>query len=242
VTAGKLAGKVALITGGSSGMALATAEAFVAEGAFVHITGRREELLDEAVSRLGPRSSGIVADSSNLDDLDRVFAQIERLDVLFASTGTSVQGELLDVTPEDFDAVFDLNVRGTLFTVQKAVARMPDGGSIILNGSVAAVMAERGASVYSASKAALVAFARSWSVELAGRGIRVNVLHPGLIDTAAVARLSREQVERRLAQTVAGRIGEPREIADAALFLAGNNFVTGTELVVSGGLELAFTR
>src|SRR5882757_1826150 len=176
---GKLDGKVALITGGSSGMALATAERFIAEGAFVHITGRGREALEAAVSRLGPQANGIVADSSDMDDIERLFAGIDRLDILFASAGASDHRPLLDVAPADFDRVFDVNVRGTLFTAQKAASRMTSGGAIILNGSVAAVMAEPGSSVYAASKAALVAFARVWSVELAALGIRVNVLHPG---------------------------------------------------------------
>jgi NAD(P)-dependent dehydrogenase (short-subunit alcohol dehydrogenase family) len=244
VTVGKLDGKIALITGGSSGMALATAEKFIAEGARVTITGRREEALDAALERLGPQAKAIVADSSNLDDIDRLFTDIERLDILFASAGIGIRGTLLDVTPEHFDEVFNLNVRGTLFTAQKAAARMNEGGSIILNGSVAAMMADPGVSVYAASKAALVAFARAWSVELAGRGIRVNVVHPGLIDTAVAEHLSPDRRSRRIAMPKFGRIGVPREIADAVLFLAADDssYVTGTELVVSGGMELAYLR
>ncbi len=240
MTVGKLDGKVALITGGSSGMALATAELFIAEGAFVHITGRGKEALDMAVSRLGPQANGIVADSSDVDDLDRMFAGVDQLDILFASAGVSDGNQLPDVSP----AAFDLNVRGTFFTAQKAAARMADGGSIILNGSVAAVAAEPGTSVYAGSKAALVAFARAWSAELAGRGIRVNVLHPGPIDTPAVTRLTPELLAKRTAMTVFDRLGQPREIAAGALFLASDDasFVTGTELFVSGGMEHARSR
>jgi len=172
----------------------------------------------------------------------RLFAGIDRLDILFASAGASDHRPLLDVAPADFDRVFDVNVRGTLFTAQKAASRMTSGGAIILNGSVAAVMAEPGSSVYAASKAALVAFARVWSVELAALGIRVNVLHPGPINTGILNRAPREMIDKRVALTASGRIGEPREIADAVLFLAGNDYVTGTELFVSNAMEQAHTR
>jgi NAD(P)-dependent dehydrogenase (short-subunit alcohol dehydrogenase family) len=180
----KLNEKIALVTGGSAGMGLATAELFVAEGALVYITGRRREPLDAATERIGPRLRGVVADASSLDDIERLFSTIRseagRLDVLFANAGVGNLTEpFAEVTPDSFDQLFGLNVRGTVFTAQKAADLMTSGGSIILTGSAAAEKAMPGSSVYAASKAALKAFARVWSAELAPRGIRVNVLHPG---------------------------------------------------------------
>jgi NAD(P)-dependent dehydrogenase (short-subunit alcohol dehydrogenase family) len=240
---GKLDGKVALITGGSSGMALATAELFVAEGALVYITGRRQQLLDDAVHRLEPRLRAINADAANLEDTENVFATISavagRLDILYASAGVGTLGEpLLDVTPASFDQIFDLNVRGTLFTAQRAAQLMTEGGSIILNGSAAAEKAMPGSSVYAASKSALRSFARVWSAELSDRGIRVNVLHPGPIDTPALGQLSPEIRGFLTSLTTIGRLGQPEEVAKAALFLASADagYVTGTELFVSGGM------
>jgi NAD(P)-dependent dehydrogenase (short-subunit alcohol dehydrogenase family) len=240
---GKLDGKVALITGGSSGMALATAELFVAEGALVFITGRRQPLLDDAVRRLGVRLRSINADAANLADTENLFATIAaeagRLDIFYASAGVGTLGEpLLEVTPASFDQIFDLNVRGTLFAAQRAAQLMAEGGSIILNGSAAAEKAMPGSSVYAASKAALRSFARVWSAELSDRGIRVNVLHPGPIDTPALQELSPETRDYLASLTTVGRLGQPREIAGAALFLASADarYVTGTELFVSGGM------
>ncbi len=240
---GRLDGKVALITGGSSGMALATAELFVAEGAMVFITGRRQPLLDDAVRRLGVRLRSINADAANLADTEKLFATIAaetgRLDIFYASAGVGTLGEpLLAVTPTSFDQIFDLNVRGTLFAAQRAAQLMTEGGSIILNGSAAAEKAMPGSSVYAASKAALRSFARVWSAELAERGIRVNVLHPGPIDTPALQELSPETRGYLASLTTVGRLGQPSEIAKAALFLASTDagYVTGTELFVSGGM------
>jgi len=240
---GKLDGKVALVTGGSSGMGLATAELFVEEGAVVYITGRRLEPLDAATARHGVQLRGVAADASNLDDIDRLFSTIRsevgRLDVLFASAGAGNLTEpLADVTSESFDQLFGLNVRGTLFTAQKAAELMTGGGSIILNGSAAAEKAMPGSSVYAASKAALKSFARVWSAELAPRGIRVNVLHPGPTDTPALEGRPQAVRDFLVSLTTIGRLAQPTEIATAALFLAGSDssFVTGTELFVTGGM------
>src|SRR6201996_4553957 len=184
---GKLDGKVAVITAATSGMALASAKLFVEEGAYVFITGRRKENLDEAVKAIGRNVTGVQGDAANLDDLDRLYETVKntkgKIDVLFASAG---RGELLnleDVTPEHFDKIFDLNVRGTLFTVQKALPIFNDNGSIFLNGSIASIKGFPGFGVYSASKAAVRSFARTWLLELKDRGIRVNILSPGTIDT-----------------------------------------------------------
>lgn len=240
---GKLNDKVALVTGGSSGMGLATAELFVEEGAVVYITGRRQEPLDAAVARRGDRLRGVVADASSLEDIERLFSTIGsesgRLDVLFASAGVGNLTEpLAEVTPGSFDQLFGLNVRGTLFTAQQAAGLMTDGGSIILNGSAAAEKAMPGSSVYAASKAALKSFARVWSAELAPRGVRVNVLHPGPTDTRALEGRPQEARDYLVSLTTIGRLARPTEIATAALFLAStdSSFVTGTELFVSGGM------
>jgi NAD(P)-dependent dehydrogenase (short-subunit alcohol dehydrogenase family) len=240
---GKLEGKVALITGGSSGMALATAKLFVTEGATVYITGRRQQLLDAAAVNVGSGLRALNADAANLEEIDHVFATIAaeagRLDILYASAGTgTLQEPLLEVTPDGFDQIVDLNVRGTLFTAQRAARLMTAGGSIILNGSAAAEKAMPGSSVYAASKAALRAFARVWSAELSDRRIRVNVLVPGPIDTPALQELSPEIRDHLTSLTTIGRLGEPHEIASAALFLAcsDSGFVNGTELFVSGGM------
>lgn len=243
---GRLDGKIALITGGSSGMALATAELFVAECAWVYITGRRQQLLDEAVQRLGPRLRAINADAADLEDIQRVFATIAadagRLDIFFASAGYGALSEpLLEVTPESFDHVFDLNVRGTIFAAQQAARLMTERGSIILNGSVAVEGSAPGTSVYAASKATLRSFARVWSTELAERGIRVNVLHPAPIDTPAVQGLPPETRDYLKSLSTLGRLSTPHEIATAALFLASDDagYVTGSQLFASGGAGAA---
>ena len=180
---GKLEGKVAVITGGSSGMALASAKLFVEEGAYVFITGRRQEALDEAVKLIGRNVTGVRGDAANLDDLDRLFDTVKRekgrIDVLYASAGMGEAVPLGEITEQHFDATFGLNTRGTLFTVQKALPLFNDGGSIFMTGSVASVKGFPGYSVYAASKAALRSFARTWLNELKGRNIRVNVLQPG---------------------------------------------------------------
>lgn len=240
---GELNDKIALVTGGSSGMGLAAAELFVAEGALVYITGRRQGPLDAATARVGDRLRGVVADAANLTDIEQLFSIIAsesgRLDVLFASAGLGNLTEpLAEVTPDSFDQLFGLNVRGTLFTAQKAAELMTGGGSIILNGSAAAEKAMPGSSVYAASKGALKAFARVWSAELAPRGIRVNVLHPGPTDTPALEGRPQAARDYLVSLTTIGRLAQPSEIATAALFLASgdSSFVAGTELFVTGGM------
>ncbi len=238
----KLQGKVAVITGATSGMALATAKLFVAEGAYVFITGRRQKELDEAVKAIGSNVTGVQGDAANLADLDRLYeavkAQNRRLDILFASAGA---GEfnipLGSITEAGFDKIFNLNVRGTLFTVQKALPLMNDGGSIIMNGSIAGSKGFEGFSVYSASKAAVRSFARTWTSDLKARKIRVNVISPGTIDTGAFVGVPKEIKDQFVSVIPMGRIGQPEEIATAALFLASNDssFVTGIELFVDGG-------
>jgi NAD(P)-dependent dehydrogenase (short-subunit alcohol dehydrogenase family) len=240
---GKLEGKVAVITGGSSGMALATAKLFVEEGAYVFITGRRQEALDEAVKLIGRNVSGVRGDAANLDDLDRLFDIVKRekgkIDVLFASAGRGEGAKLGEITEQHFDAAFGLNTRGTLFTVQKALPLFNDGGSIFMTGSVASVKGFPGFGVYSASKAALRSFARTWLNELKGRSIRVNVLSPGVIDTPDSQRIDEET--KRLFQSLIprGKMGRPEEIATVALFLASDDssFVNGVELSVDGGMS-----
>ena len=238
---GKLEGKVAVITGATSGMALATAKLFVEEGAYVFITGRRKETLDQAVKAIGKNVTGVQADSSKLDDLDRLYATVKkekgRIDVLFASAGSGELGPLGSITEEQFDKTFGLNVRGTLFTVQKALPLFSDGGSIILNASIAGVKGFAGAGVYSASKAAVRSFARTWTVELKDRKIRVNVLSPGTIDTAILDVFPQGAKDFFVSLIPWRRMGRPEEIATAVLFLASSDssFVTGIELFVDGG-------
>ena len=238
---GKLEGKVAVITGATSGMALATAKLFVEEGAYVFITGRRKEQLDQAVKAIGKNVTGVQADSSKLDDLDRLYETVKkekgRIDVLFASAGGGELGPLGSITEEQFDRTFGLNVRGTLFTVQKALPLFSDGGSIILNASIAGVKGFPGAGVYSASKAAVRSFARTWTVELKDRKIRVNVLSPGTIDTAILDVFPQEAKDFFVSLIPWRRMGRPEEIATAVLFLASSDssFVTGIELFVDGG-------
>ncbi len=238
---GKLEGKVAVITGATSGMALATAKLFVEEGAYVFITGRRKETLDQAVKAIGKNVTGVQADSSKLDDLDRLYATVKKekggIDVLFASAGGGELGPLGSITEEQFDRTFGLNVRGTLFTVQKALPLFSDGGSIILNASIAGVKGFPGAGVYSASKAAVRSFARTWTVELKDRKIRVNVLSPGTIDTAILDVFPQEAKDFFVSLIPWRRMGRPEEIATAVLFLASSDssFVTGIELFVDGG-------
>lgn len=239
---GKLEGKVAVITAATSGMALATAKLFVEEGAYVFITGRRQDKLDEAVKSIGRNVTGIQADSSKLDDLDRLYAQVKKekghIDVLFASAGTGEFKLLAEASEEHFDSTFDLNVRGTLFTVQKALPLFNDGGAIILNGSIAGVKGTPQFGVYSASKAAVRSLARTWLLELKDRNIRINVLSPGPIDTAALSPLGDDFKSAMAAQVPLGRLGKSEEIATAALFLGSSDssFVNGAELFVDGGM------
>jgi len=239
---GKLEGKVAVITGATSGMALATAKLFVEEGAYVFITGRRKEQLDQAVKAIGKKVTGVQADSSNLADLDRLYETVKkekgRIDVLFASAGGGAFGPLGGITEDDFEKTFGLNVRGTLFTVQKALSLFSDGGSIIMNGSIAGVKGFPNATVYSASKAAVRSFARTWTVELKDRKIRVNTLSPGTIDTPILDAFNQEARDFFVSLIPWKRMGRPEEIATAALFLASSDssFVTGIELFVDGGV------
>ncbi|MEJ0026570.1 MAG: SDR family oxidoreductase [Rhizomicrobium sp.] len=245
---GRLSGKVAVITGGSSGIGLAAARSFVREGAFVFITGRRQNELDAAVAAIGANTIGVQGDIANLADLDRLFAHVEavkgRVDILFANAGLGEFLPLGAITEAHYDKTFDVNVKGTLFTVQKALALMPRGASIILNGSIASIKGLPAFSVYSGTKAALRCFARGWAVDLKDRGIRVNVLCPGTVVTPAYDNLglTPAQMERFLAEQTAaiplGRLGTTEDIARAALFLASDDsgYVNGIELFVDGGL------
>src|SRR5690348_2998417 len=241
---GKLEGKVAVVTGGSSGLALASAKRFVEEGAYVFITGRRQEQLDEAVKLIGRNVTAVRGDASNLEDLDRLFETVKRqkgkIDVLYASAGWGEAVPLGEITEKHFDAIFDLNVRGTLFAVQKALPLLNDGASIFMTGSVASLKGFPGFSVYAASKAALRSFARTWLNELKGRNIRVNVLGPGPIATPmqdeAITPEAKQMFESLIPR---GKMGQPEEIAGAALFLASDDssFVNGVELNVDGGMS-----
>ena len=238
---GKLDGKVAVITAGTSGMALATAKLFVNEGAYVFISGRRQQTLDEAVKTIGRNVTGVQGDASNLDDLDRLYEIVKakkgKIDVLFASAGRGEFAKIGEVSEEHFDATFGLNVRGTLFTVQKALPLFSDGGSIILNGSITGVKGFPSFSVYAASKAAVRSFARSWLVDLKERRIRVNVLSPGPIDTPGLDQLGPDAKQYNATLVPRGELGRPEEVATAALFLASSDssFVNGIELFVDGG-------
>lgn len=238
---GKLEGKTAVITAATSGMALATAKLFVDEGAYVFITGRRKQKLDEAVKLIGRNVTGVQGDASNLADLDRLYETVKRergsIDVLFASAGQGELATLEQVTQEHFDKTFNLNVRGTLFTVQKALPLFNDNGSIFLNGSIAGSKGFPGFGVYSASKAAVRSFARTWLVELKERRIRVNILSPGTIDTPILDPLGPAAKESFKALIPRGEMGRPEEIATVALFLASSDssFVNGVELCVDGG-------
>jgi NAD(P)-dependent dehydrogenase (short-subunit alcohol dehydrogenase family) len=239
---GKLDGKVAVITAATSGMALATAKLFVEEGAYVFITGRRKDALDEAVKSIGRNVTGVQGDASKLADLDALYAKVKaekgHIDVLFASAGAGdFNMPIGSVTEEVFDKTFNLNVRGTLFTVQKALPLFRDGGSIIMNGSIAAVKGLPGMSVYNASKAAVRSFARTWTNDLKDRKIRVNVLSPGTIQTGVFNGIPQEVIDGFTALIPMGRVGQPHEIATVALFLASDDssFVTGIELFVDGG-------
>jgi NAD(P)-dependent dehydrogenase (short-subunit alcohol dehydrogenase family) len=244
----KLDGKIALVTGGNSGIGLATAKRLVAEGAYVFITGRREAELSAAVKEIGRNVTGVQGDVSNLADLDRLVARIKqekgRLDVVFANAGIAKYGALGKITEELYDSIFDINVKGVLFTVQKALPLLPDGASIILNASVVGSKGFASNSVYSATKAAVRSFARTWTTDLKDRRIRVNVVSPGFTDTPGLGELlaSSDAGQQRLkmvsAVVPAGRMGTPDEIAKAVVFLASDDssYITGTELFVDGGL------
>ncbi len=239
---GKLDGKVAVITGGTSGMALAGAKLFVDEGAHVFLSGRRQDVLDDAVRLIGRNVTGVRGDAADLADLDRLFDTVKRekgaIDVLWASAGTGEQRRLGEITEEHFDATFGLNARGTLFTVQKALPLFNDGGSIFMTGSNASVKGYPEWSVYAASKAVLQAYARVWLSELKDRRIRVNVLMPGQVATPKQEELFDEATKRQFESLIPrGEMGRPEEIATVALFLASDDssYVNGVELAVDGG-------
>ncbi|MFX1766622.1 SDR family oxidoreductase [Paraburkholderia sp. A1RI-2L] len=249
----KLDNKIALVTGATSGIGLATAQRFAAEGAHVYLTGRRQAELDAAVKRIreaGGNATGVRVDSTKLGELDALYAQIKeehgRLDVLFANAGGGSMLPLGDVTEEHYDDTFDRNVKGVLFTVQKALPLLAEGASVILAGSTAGSAGTAAFSVYSASKAAVRAFARSWILDLKDRRIRVNTVSPGATRTPGLLDLAGDDAAQRqgladylAAQIPMGRLGEPGEIASAALFLASDDasFVNGIELFVDGGQQ-----
>ena len=245
---GKLKGKVAVVTGGNSGIGLATAQRFATEGAYVFITGRRQLALDVAVKQIGENVTGVQGDVSNLADLDRLYSSVKqqkgRIDILFANAGSGEFVPLGRITEEHFDKTFNINVKGLLFTVQKALPLIPDGGAIILNGAIASIKGTPAFSVYSATKAAVRSFARTWSADLKERKIRVNTLSPGPIETPLVNGLmSNEEATKQFKAHVAsatpmGRWGSSDEVAKVAVFLASDDssYITGIELFVDGGL------
>ena len=244
----KLEGKIAVVTGGTSGIGLATAKRFAAEGAKVVVTGRRQPELDAAVKEIGDGATGVRGDVSKLADLDRLYATVKekhgRVDVLFANAGGGEFAPLGQITEEHFDKAFNTNVKGLLFTVQKALPLMPDGGAIILNASIVSVKGMEAFSVYSATKAAVRSFARSWTTDLKARKIRVNAVSPGPIETPAMENLgetaekTKEFKAGMAAAVPLSRLGQPDEIAKAAVFLASDDssYVTGIELFVDGGM------
>ena len=243
----RLDGKVALITGGNSGIGLAAAKQFVAEGAYIFITGRREAELASAVKDIGRNVTGVQGDVASLNDLDRLFAQIKRekgrLDILFANAGIAKYAPIGSITEEVFDTIFDINVKGVLFTVQKALPLLSDGGSIILNASVVGSKGLPANSVYAATKAAVRSFARTLTTDLKARRIRVNAISPGVTDTPGLHQLlessdTGKQRKQTIFSTVPlARFATPDEIAKAVMFLASDDssYVTGTELFVDGG-------
>jgi NAD(P)-dependent dehydrogenase (short-subunit alcohol dehydrogenase family) len=245
---GKLENKVAVITGGNSGIGLATAEEFVAQGAHVFITGRRQKELDEAAAKIGRNVTAVQGDVSNLGDLDRLYAQVKRekgrVDIVFANAGFGKPAAISDITEEHYDEIFNVNLRGLLFTVQKALRLMPDGGIVLLCGSNASQVGFPGFSAYSATKAAIRSFARTWTMDLKERQIRVNVISPGPIETPIFdktglpAEVVTQLKDEIISKVPAGEIGRPLDIAKAAVFLASDDsrFIRGIELFVDGGM------
>ena len=245
----KLNEKIAVVTGGTSGIGLATAKRLVKEGAYVFITGRRQEALDAAVAEIGENAFGVRGDVSNLEDLDRLYETVKekkgKIDVLFANAGGGEFARIGEISEQHFDSIFGNNVKGLLFTVQKSLPLFSEGGSIILNGSTAGSSGMENFSVYCASKAAVRSFARSWILDLKGKNIRVNVVSPGPIQTPAIENLagSEEQAKQFVDSMVPlipiGRIGQPEEVAAAVVFLASDesSFVNGSELFTDGGMR-----
>jgi len=238
----KLEGKIAVVTGGSAGIGLATAKRFAEEGAFVFITGRRQAELDTAVKEIGPNAAAVRADAASIADITRLFDTVKaakgRIDVLYANAGIYEFTPFGSITEAAYDKMFDINVKGVLFTVQQAVPLMSDGGSIILTGSVAGSKGFEADTVYGATKAAIRSFARTWTADLKARHIRVNVLSPGPIQTPGFDVFANDDVRAYMQSTVPlGRIGTADEVAKAALFLGSDDssFVAGVELFVDGG-------
>jgi NAD(P)-dependent dehydrogenase (short-subunit alcohol dehydrogenase family) len=238
---GKLEGKVAVITGATSGIGLATAKLFVEEGAYVFITGRRQEQLDAAVKEIGRNVTGVQGDAASLADLDRLYAAVQsvkgHIDIVYASAGMGEFAAIGAITEEHFDKTVAVNMRGTLFTVQKALPLMKDGGSIFMTGSIASIKGFPAFGVYNATKAAVRSFARTWVNDLKARHIRVNVLSPGPIETGVFDQIPKEAKDYFVSLIPRGTIGQPEEAARVALFLASNDssFVNGIELFVDGG-------
>jgi NAD(P)-dependent dehydrogenase (short-subunit alcohol dehydrogenase family) len=238
---GKLQGKVAVITGGTEGIGLATARLFVREGAYVFVTGRRQKELDEAVTAIGSSATGVQGDVAKLTDLDRLYETVGkvkgRVDIIFANAGVGEFVPFGEVSEEHFDKLININVKGAFFTVLKGLPLLKDGSSIILTGSVASVKGTAGFGVYAASKAAIRSFVRTWTTDLKDRRIRSNVVSPGPIRTPLTDRQSGDVIARIVSTVPMGRIGEPDEVARAALYLASDDssFVTGIELFVDGG-------
>jgi len=239
----RLEGKTAIITGGGTGIGLASAKRFIEEGAFVYIFGRRREKLDAAVATLGANARAVVGSVTDAGDLDKLFDTVKQergtLNILFANAGTGALVPLTEITPEHYDETFDINVKGTIFTVQKGLKLMGEGGSVILTGSTTGVMGTPAFSIYSASKAAVRNLARSWAQDLRGTGIRVNVLSPGPTLTELAAEVvGRDAMIEMGSTTPIGHVGDPSEVAAAAAFLASSDssFMTGSELFTDGGL------